>query len=105
MNAMMKNMDSTIKAMNINGIDLNNFKSRKWELDEEIQYLQWEADYEGTLGEAFEDLFWKLEAEYDPDLLQAYKKACWVKNGDEWYLIIPSWTDVLVQFMKVILNK
>ena len=97
----MKNIDSVINSLTTHGVDLNSFRQKVADLHEEVTYLQYEEDYQGTLKEALDSLFIDLEGFYNPDLLAAYQRVLyWKQDGKEWIVCLPTWKQVLEQYLK-----
>ena len=101
MTAMMKNIDSVINSLTTHGVDLNSFRQKVADLHEEVTYLQYEEDYQGTLKEALNDLFIDLEVDYDKELLAAYQHCLyWNQDGKSWIVSLPTWKQVLEYYLR-----
>ena len=101
MTSMMKNMNSMINALASHGVDLNTFKKKVADLHEEVVYVQHELDYKGTLKNALDELFIDLESDYSKELLAAYQHSLyWNQDGKSWMVCLPTWRQVLEQYLR-----
>ena len=101
MTSMMKNINIITNFLTTHEVDIATFKQRVAELHEEVTYLQYESEYKGTLKEALDSLFIDLEGFYNPDLLAAYQRVLyWKQDGKEWIVCLPTWKQVLEQYLK-----
>ena len=101
MTAMMKNINIVVRTLASHGVNLNTFKQKVFDLHEEVVYVQHELDYKGTLKEALDRLFVDLEPDYSKELLAAYQHSLyWKQDGREWLVCLPTWKQVLEQYLR-----
>lgn len=104
MNAITKNINTIITILNNNNIDLNNFKTKKWAIDEALSELLYDYNSWGghTWGRVANDILNDMVSEgaITDEMRYCYLKSCWWGKGENALFQFPTWKEVLGQFLK-----